>query len=115
MFLLLEYNEKESWSMDLFKMMKDAQGLQKSLSKAQEELKKVEVTGSASGGQVEIIMTGHGEIKDVRIKKEAVDPNNIEKLEALVLEAMRDANKRAVAVSKERLGKLAGGLNLPPL
>ena len=99
--------------MDLLKMMKDAQGLQKSLNKAQEELKKIEVTGTSNGDQIEITMTGHGEIKDVKIKSEVVDPNNVKKLEDLVLQAIRDANKKAMAISKEKLGKLAGGLGLP--
>ena len=101
--------------MDILKMMKEAGALQKSLTQAQAELKKIEVKGTASGGLVEVLMNAQGELKSVKIKKEAVDPSDVETLEDLVLCAFNDATKKALSVSKEKLGKLTGGLNLPNL
>ncbi len=99
--------------MDIQKMLKDAEKLQKSLVIAQEELSKISVTGNAGGGSVEITMSAQGEIKNVKIKKEAVNPDDVETLEDLVLSAFKDATNKAVNASQEKLGKLTGGVNLP--
>ena len=99
--------------MDIQKMLKEAQELQKSLVQAQAELQKVDVKGTSGSGLVEVLMTAHGEIKDIKIKKEAVDPNDIETLEDLILSALRDASTKALAISQEKLGKLTGGKGLP--
>ena len=101
--------------MDIQKMLKEAQELQKSLVQAQAELQKVDVKGTSGSGLVEVLMTAHGEIKDIKIKKEAVDPNDIETLEDLILSAFRDASSKALSISQEKLGKLTGGKGLPPL
>ena len=101
--------------MDIQKMLKEAQELQKSLVQAQAELGKVDVKGVSGGGLVEVLMTAHGEIKDLKIKKEAVDPNDIETLEDLILSAFRDASSKALSISQEKLGKLTSGKGLPPL
>ena len=101
--------------MDIQKMLKEAQELQKSLMQAQTELGKVDVRGVSGSGLVEVLMTAHGEIKDLKIKKEAVDPNDVETLEDLVLSAFRDAATKALSISQEKLGKLTGGKGLPPL
>lgn len=95
--------------MDIQKMLKEAESLQKSLVQAQSELEKIEVKGSSGEGLVEVLMNGQGVVKDIKIKKEAVDPNDIETLEDLVLSAFRDATNKAVQLSQERLGKLTGG------
>ena len=99
--------------MDIQKMLKEAQELQKSLVQAQAELQKVDIKGTSGSGLVEVLMTAHGEIKDIKIKKEAVDPNDIETLEDLILSALRDASTKALAISQEKLGKLTGGKGLP--
>ena len=101
--------------MDIQKMLKEAQELQKSLVQAQAELGKVDVKGISGGGLVEVVMTAHGEVKDLKIKKEAIDPNDIETLEDLILSAFRDAAEKALSISQEKLGKLTGGKGLPPL
>ena len=99
--------------MDIQKMLKEAQELQKSLVQAQAELGKVDVQGVSGGGLIEVLMTAHGEIKDLKIKKEVVDPNDVETLEDLILSALRDASTKALAISQEKLGKLTGGKGLP--
>ena len=99
--------------MDIQKMLKEAQELQKSLMQAQSELQKVDVKGTAGGGLIEITMTAHGEMKDLKIKKEAVDPNDTETLEDLIMSAFHDASKKALSISQEKLGKLTDGKGLP--
>ena len=100
--------------MDLQKMLQEAEALQKSLVQAQDELKKIEVKGTVSGGLVEVLMSAQGEIKDIKIKKEAVDPNDIETLEDLILGAFRDAANKATTLSQNKLDKLTGGIKFPP-
>ena len=95
--------------MDIQKMIKEAQELQKSLTQAQNELGKVEVVGTSGSGLIEIKITATGEIRDVKIKKEAVNPNDIETLEDLILSAFKDANSKALSISQEKLNKLTGG------
>lgn len=99
--------------MDIQKMLKEAESLQKSLVQAQAELEKIDVKGISGGGLIEILMSAHGEVKNIKIKKEAVDPNDVETLEDLILGAFKDANNKAIALSKDKLGKLTGGL--PPM
>ena len=99
--------------MDLEKMMREAQELQKALEKAQDELERVDVNGSSGGGLVEVLMNAQGKIKDVKIKKEAVNPNDIETLEDLVLSAVRDASSKAFKVSQEKLQKVTQNKSFP--
>lgn len=96
--------------MDIQKMLKEAENLQKALNKAQEELATIDVTGSAGGGMVEIIMNAQGAIKDVKIKKEAVNPDDVETLEDLILSALKDATDKALKLSQDKIGKLTGGM-----
>ena len=101
--------------MDIQKLLQEAEAMQKALLVAQSELEKIEVTGASGNGSVQVRMTGHGELKDIKIKKEVVNPNDIETLEDLIISAIKDANSKALALSQEKLGKLTGGKGLPPL
>lgn len=93
-------------------LMKQAQAMQRKLQEAQQELAESEVTGSAAGGMVEVTLTGDKTPVSVSIKPEAVDPDDIEMLEDMVLAALNDAMKQADDLSKELLGPMgnAGGL-----
>ena len=93
-------------------LMKQAQAMQRKLQEAQQELADSEVTGSAAGGMVEVTLTGDKTPVSVSIKPEAVDPNDVEMLEDMVLAALNDAMKQADDLSKELLGPMgnAGGL-----
>ena len=93
-------------------LMKQAQAMQRKLQEAQQELAESEVTGSAAGGMVEVTITGDKTPVSVSIKPEAVDPDDIEMLEDMVLAALNDAMKQADDLSKELLGPMgnAGGL-----
>lgn len=94
------------------KLMKQAQAMQRKLQEAQQELADSEVTGSAAGGMVEVTITGDKTPVSVSIKPEAVDPDDVEMLEDMVLAALNDAMKQADDLSKELLGPMgnAGGL-----
>lgn len=95
---------------DLAKM---AQQMQANMAKAQAELAELTVEGTAGGGAVVIVLTGTQEIKDVRIKKDAVDPEDVETLQDLVLAAFSDALAKSREVAAQRLGAVTGGLKLP--
>jgi DNA-binding YbaB/EbfC family protein len=96
-------------------LMKQAQQMQQQLMSAQAELAEVEVEGSAGGGLVRATMTGSGELRSLQIDPRAVDPDDVETLQDLVVAAVRDAARAAAEVTQEKMGPLAGGLNLPGL
>ena len=96
-------------------MLKEAETLQKSLLQAQSDLENIEVKGVSGNGLVEVLMNAKGKLKNIKIKKEAVDPNDIETLEDLVLSAFHDAANRAESVSREKIAKLTGDKSFPKL
>lgn len=94
-------------------MMRQMQKMQKQMAKTQEELKEERVEGTAGGGMVTVVASGHKEILDVQINEEAVDPDDVDMLQDLVLAATNEALKKVDDLSNERLGKFTKGLNLP--
>lgn len=97
----------------LGQLMQQAQRMQEDLKRAQDEIAKLEVTGSAGGGMVEITMTGRHEVRRVRIDRKmmADDP---EMTEDMVAAALNDAVNKVAAASQEKLGSVSSGMNLPP-
>ena len=100
--------------MNLGKMMKQAQELQGKMAEMQERLAESEVEGSAGAGMVTAVMSGKHELRRLKIDSSLVDPNDVEVLEDLVVAAVNDARTRVEEHVKEEMGKLTGGLNLPP-
>jgi DNA-binding YbaB/EbfC family protein len=96
-------------------LMRQVKELQTKLAKAQEELATTMVEASAGGGAVTIVISGQQKFQSVKISPEAVDPNEIGLLEDLVLAAINEAMEKSQQVAQERLGGLAGGLNIPGL
>jgi Uncharacterized protein conserved in bacteria len=94
-------------------MMKQMQKMQKKMAQEQEKLKEERVAGTAGGGMVTVTVTGHKEGVDVEIKEEAVDPEDIEMLQDLVLAATNEAMNKADELTQQRLGKHTQGLNIP--
>lgn len=94
-------------------MMKQMQKMQKKMAEAQEELGQKQIEGTAGGGMVTVIVTGHKEVVDVKIKPEAVDPDDIEMLQDLVLAATNDALKKAEELTNSTMGQFTKGMNLP--
>ena len=96
-------------------VMKQAQALQKKLLQAQEELASKEVTGSAGGGMVTAVVNGGGtEVRSVAINPEAVDPEDVDMLQDLVVAAVNEALRAAKELESQTMGGLAGGMGLPP-
>jgi hypothetical protein len=93
-------------------MMQKAQKMQQEMQTAQEEIKKLLVTGSAGGGSVEICMNGEHHATSMRISDEAMSDK--EMLEDLVLTAINDAEQQLSNASDEKMKNVAGGINLPP-
>ena len=73
------------------------------------------IEATAGGGVVTAVASGSGELVDLKIQPEAVDPNDVEMLQDLVLAAVREALEKARKAQEERLGGLTGGLNIPGL
>ena len=90
--------------------MKQAQQMQQQLLAAQEELAQREVTGSAGGGLVTATMTGSGDVTAITIAPSAVDPDDLETLQDLVVAALHDAKRAADELAATTMGPLAGGL-----
>lgn len=93
-------------------IMRQAQKMQEDLQKAQEELNSTEIEGSAGGGMVTVKVNGNKEFISISLKKEAVDPDDVEMLEDLIKAAILDANKKADDLKGEKLGAFGnlGGL-----
>ena len=99
--------------MDMGKLMKQAQKMQEAMMKMQEDLGSQTVDGTAGGGAVTITMTGAMEVTAVKIKQEAVDPDDVETLEDLVLAAIKDAKAKVDALSQNQMGSITGGMKIP--
>lgn len=95
---------------NMAQMMKQAQQMQQQLAAAQAELAETEVTGSAGGGMVRATMNGSGELTGVTIDPQAVDPEDVETLQDLVVAAVRDAHRAVADMAAEKLGPLTSGL-----
>jgi DNA-binding YbaB/EbfC family protein len=94
-------------------LQKMAREMQANMAKAQEELAAATVEGTAGGGTVVVVLTGTQDVKSVKIQKDAVDPNDVETLQDLVLAAFTDALKKSRELAAQRLGSVTGGLKLP--
>ena len=96
------------------KMMKQVQEMQKKMAKAQEELANETVQASAGGGMVTVVdAPGSLEVREVTIKPEAVDPDDVEMLQDLVTAATNEALRAAQDLASTKLGGATGGLDLP--
>ncbi len=91
-------------------LMKQAQKMQQQMLAAQEELAGAEVMGTAGGGLVTATVTGSGDVLSVKIKAEAVDPDDVETLEDLVVAALHDASRAAQELAAEKMGPVSGGM-----
>ena len=99
--------------MDLNKMMQQVQQMQAEMAKAQEELATETVEASAGGGMVIVTATGAGEIQQIKIAPEAIDPDDPELLADTILAAVNEALRSANSLAQSRRGGMAGGLGLP--
>ena len=94
-------------------MMKQAQKMQVELARAQEEIKDMTFEASAGGGMVTVKANGKKEILALTIQPEAVDPEDVEMLQDMVMAAVNEVLRQVEETSSQEMGKLTGGLNLP--
>ncbi|WP_134219527.1 MULTISPECIES: YbaB/EbfC family nucleoid-associated protein [Pelotomaculum] len=97
------------------KMMKQVQKMQQDMMRLQEELANRTVESTAGGGVVRVTANGKNEITAIEIKPEAVDPEDVEMLQDLVLAAVNEALKKAQDMASQEMGRLTGGLKIPGL
>ena len=95
------------------KMMKQVQEMQRKMAQAQEELAVETVEASAGGGTITVVVSGSLEVKEVRIKPEAVDPDDVEMLQDLVVAATNEALRAAQELAHQKLGGATAGVDLP--
>ncbi len=101
--------------MDMNKMLQQVQQMQEQMTKAQEELANETVEASAGGGMVTVTATGAGDIVGIKLAREAVDPDDVEMLQDLILAAINEALETLQKQQAEMMAPLAGGLQLPGL
>ncbi len=94
--------------MNMNALMQQAKKMQEQMTRAQEELENAEVVGKAGGEMVVVTMSGKKEIKSIKLDKSAVDPDDIEMLEDLIIVAIKDATQKAEDLSKEKMGPMGG-------
>ena len=99
--------------MNIGQITKMAQQLQTQMAQAQEELRETTVEATAGGGAVRIVITGAQEVRSIEIDPSAVDPEEVDMLQDLVLSAINEAIGRSKDLERERMGKIAGGMGLP--
>jgi DNA-binding YbaB/EbfC family protein len=98
---------------DLGALMKQAQQMQAEMMKAQEQLKDETVEASAGGGMVKVKMSGDLRLLELVISPEAIDPEDAELLQDMVLAAVNEAIRAAQALGESKMGGIAGGLGGP--
>lgn len=95
------------------KMLKQLQAAQAEMAAAQEQLKDELVEASVGGGMVTVKVTGDQRVSEITIKPEAVDPEDVEILQDMILAAVNDGIAKSQQLAEQRLGGIAGGLGLP--
>lgn len=94
-------------------LLKQAQKMQMDIQRAQEELEEALFEGQSGGGAVKVVFTGKKKMQSLEIQPEAVDPGDVEMLQDLILTAVNQAMEQIEERTKEKLGKLTGGMKLP--
>jgi hypothetical protein len=101
--------------MGMANLQRMAQQMQQEMLRVQGELESATVDGSAGGGVVSATVTGKQELVSLTIDRSAVDPDDVEMLQDLIMAAIADASEKASAMQAESFGAITGGLNLPGL
>ncbi len=100
--------------MNIQKMMAQVQEMQAKMQQAQTDLGSKSIEASSAGGRVTVKANGHGDITAITIAKEVVDPNDIEMLQDMVLSAVQQAQAKVKEIAGAEMGKITGGMGLPP-
>ncbi|MCK9182956.1 MAG: YbaB/EbfC family nucleoid-associated protein [Fibrobacteraceae bacterium] len=101
--------------MNMQKMLKDLQKMQSKMVKAQNDLQAQSFEAEAGGGMVKVVINGQGILTSIKINPDAVDKDDVEALEDLVMAAINAANKKKDDSSKASMDELTQGMNIPSL
>ncbi|MBS4913124.1 MAG: YbaB/EbfC family nucleoid-associated protein [Veillonella sp.] len=96
-------------------MLKKVQKMQADMQKMQEELKQRTVEASAGGGSVTVVMNGEKVVESITIDPAAVDPEDVEMLEDIIVSAVNEAGRKVDDMMAQEMGKVTGGMNIPGL
>ncbi len=96
-------------------MMKQAQQMQQKMERVQAEMEKREVEASAGGGMVTAVVNGKQQVLSVKIDPSAVDPQDVEMLQDLIMVAVNEAIRQSQDMMQQEMSKLTGGMNIPGL
>jgi nucleoid-associated protein EbfC len=91
-------------------MQKMLMKMQRDMEAAQEEIRNATVTASAGGGMVSVVVTGEGQLKDITISPDAIDPDDPELLQDMVLAAVNEGIRSANELAAQKMGAVTGGL-----
>ena len=100
---------------NMSQMLKQAQKMQEDMAALQEDLEQREYSATSGGGMIEVTVDGKHLIKSIKIKPEAVDPDDVEMLEDLITVAVNEAISNAAKTAEEEMGAVTGGMNIPGL
>lgn len=95
--------------------MKQIQKMQAEIARLQEELGQKEVEATAGGGAVRVVVNGKQEVLKIEIKPEAVDPEDVEMLQDLLVAAVNEALRKSQEMVAQEMSRISGGLKLPGL
>ena len=96
-------------------VIKQAQKMQEEMERVQQETEEEQVEATSGGGAVKVVVNGKKELISIKLDPDAVDPDDIETLEDLILAAVNEGVKKAEEIMSERMGAITGGLNIPGL
>ncbi len=95
--------------------MAQMQAMQRQMEEVQAQIDEMEATATSGGGAVTVTVTGKKEIKDIQIKPEVVDPDDVEMLQDLILAATNEALRQMEEISQAEMNKFTAGLGIPGL
>ncbi len=95
-------------------MMQKVQEMQSRMGEMQQKLADMEIAGASGGGMVNVTVSGKGELRGLKIDPSLINPAEKEVLEDLIVAAVNDAKTKADAMAQSEMGKITGGLPLPP-
>ena len=95
------------------KQVQQMQAMQKKMDELQNEIDQMETTATSGGGAVSVTVTGKKELKNIEIKPEVVDPDDIEMLQDLIMVAANEALRQIEEISQNEMSKLTGSLGIP--
>ena len=99
--------------MNMNQMMQQARKMQEQLAKAQQDLEGQTVEASAGGGMVKVKMNGKMELESIEIDPKAVDPEDVDMLQDMIVAAVNEAVRSVGELANKRMGAITGGLNIP--